>query len=300
MIARLVGLILTVTALVACGGGGGSGSTSPTLPPVVQRLVGEVFSLPAEMETAELRSNVGYTGSLQTSRAIQAAGKQNILDLLFMLPPGDAQHGRPRDHVAPGAEQKLIQYALDNKDLLVPGIRLLVADEVFWNPTVPSDSVDVLQPQLTALGDALALVRKHIPQASVGITVTPYAAIGQPNTLAYIKKAIALVDWVGTDPYLFDDLTVVQSLHDWSRTFHGVAKQANPKVETWFIAQAFKFPQTDLAIFNGFIAQELVYAEQYDHLLFFGWQFASEIDMAAAGVNFPAETKLLYKKYYKQ
>ena len=262
-------------------------------------MVGEVFFAPSELATAELRSDIAYSGYLSTSRAIQAAGKKNILDLLFMLPPGDAQHGRPRDTIAVDAEQRLIQYALDNKDLLVPGIRVLVADEVYWNPVVPGDSLAILQPQLNALGAAIALVRKHIPQASVGITVTPYAAIGNPNTLEYTKKAIALVDWVGTDPYWFGEASTIADLHAWSSSFHGIAKQANPKVETWFIAQAFKFPAWDLPMFNDFIRQQLVYAQTYDHVLFFGWQFVSEIDMAAAGMNFSPETKLLYKQYFK-
>ena len=70
-------------------------------------------------------------------------------------------------------------------------------------------------------------------------------------------------------------------------------------METWFIAQAFKMPSWDLTTFNGFIAEELTYAAGYDGVLFFGWQFVSEIDMAAAGMNFTPETKLLYKKYLK-
>lgn len=288
---------MLATALVACGGGGGTSST--TTPPIVQKMVGEVFLAPSEMATAELRSDIAYSGYLSTSRAIQAAGKKNILDLLFILPPADAQYGRPRDTIAADAEQKLIQYALNNKDLLVPGIRVLVADEVYWNPAMPVDDVAMLQPQLDALGVAIALVRKHIPQASIGVTVTPYAAIGKPNTLEYIKKTIALVDWVGTDPYWFGEASTIADLHAWSSSFQGLARQANPKVETWFIAQAFKFPAWDLPMFKDFIQQQLVYAEAYDHILFFGWQFASEIDLAAAGVNFSPETKLLYKKYFR-
>lgn len=289
---------MTVAALVACGGGGGA-AVGPSFPPQVQKLVGEVFFTPAEIATAELRSNVGYSGFLPTSRALQSAGKQNILDLLFVLPAGDEQSGRPRDTVASGAEQKLIQYAADNKDLLVPGIRVLVVDEVYWNPVAPTDNIGVLQSQLNAVSAAVALVRKHIPQASVGITVTPYAVFGKPNTRDFVNKAIAIVDWVGTDPYWFGDAATIPDLHAWSKTFHATAKQANPKVETWFIAQAFKFPVWDLPTFNNFIAQQLAYAEEYDHMIFFGWQSVSEIDRSAAGVNFPLETKLLYKKYFR-
>ena len=78
-----------------------------------------------------------------------------------------------------------------------------------------------------------------------------------------------------------------------------MAKQANPKVETWFIAQAFKLADWDLTNFNGFIAEQLGYSDQYDHILFFGWQYVSEIDSSTAGKFFPAASKALYKKYLK-
>jgi len=78
-----------------------------------------------------------------------------------------------------------------------------------------------------------------------------------------------------------------------------VAKQANPAVETWFIAQAFKMPEWDTATFNAFTKEQLAAAEGYDHILFFGWQFVSEIDTSAAGMHFGAETKALFSKYLK-
>ena len=293
---QLIAALLAAVFLVSCGGGGSSSSTAAA--PQDQQLVGEIFAAPSEIGTAEIQSSIGYSGNLPMSRAIRDAGKQNILDLLFMFSPGDAQ-GRPRSAMAPDAELKLIQYANDNRDLLVPGIRVLISDEVFWNTTDPSDTSTALQPQLDALKAAVALVRKYIPTASIGITVTPYATFGRPNTLEYVKKAVAEVDWVGTDPYWLGDPANVQDLNDWSSSFNGMAKQANPGVETWFIAQAFKLAPWDPATFNSFIATQLQYAEQYDNILFFGWQFVSEIDVSAAGVNFPPETKRLYQKYLK-
>lgn len=295
---KLLIIMLSVACLAACGGGSSSSIPVSPVPPVVARLVGEIFSSPSELATSELKINAGYAGNLPTSRAIQASGKTNLLDLLFMHGITDSL-GNLRSALAPDAEQKLIQYASDNKDLLVPGIRVLITDEVFWTPSDPGDSVASLERQLVVLKAAIALVRKHIPQSSIGITVTPYAAQGRPNTLAYSLKAVALVDWVGTDPYWLGDLSSIQYLHSWSRTFNSMAKQANPKVETWFIAQAFKFVDWDQLTFNSFVAEQLGYSDQYDHILFFGWQYVSEIDSSTAGKFFPAESKALYKKYLK-
>jgi hypothetical protein len=290
---------MSVLWLVACGGGGGGESSStPTPVPVKEKLVGEIFSVPAELATSAFKINAGYTGNLATSRAIKAAGMASILDLLLMSPVADGQ-GNPRSAIAPDAEQKLTQYVSANADLLGNGTRVLITDEVFSGSGDDSDSVVALERQLTALKAGVAMVRKYIPQASIGITVSPYAAQGKPNTLAYALKAVALVDWVGTDPYWLGDPSNVAYLHEWSRTFHGLAKQANPNVETLFIAQAFKFPSWDLAVFNSFIAQELVHAEQYDGILFFGWQFVSEIDISTAGKFLPDASKQLYKKYLK-
>lgn len=297
-------LISTVVALIcaaclaSCGGGASSSSSAPA--PKL-RLVGEVFATPGEIPTAEIVSNAGYAGNLPMSRAIRDAGKQNLLDMLFMfrptLVPGQ-QH--PIKLFAPDASQKLQEYVSSNADLLVPGIRVLILDEIYWNPPNQSDDPDVLQLQLDALKRAVAVVRNVLPNAAIGMTVTPYATFGRPNTVEYIKRAVALVDWVGTDPYWLGDPSNIQALHDWSRTFHGVAKAANGLVETWFIAQAFKLPSSDLATFNRFITEELVYAEQYDNILFFGWQFASELDVSSIGANFPPETKRLYQKFLKK
>lgn len=283
---------LLSTLLAACGGGGG-GSDAPGDPSVVgQKLIGEVIATPSEIASTEFRTTAGYAGNVTASNALQAAGKENLLDLLFMLDGA-------RNKVAGDAEARLAQYVQDNAGLLTPGVRVLIADEVFWNAADTGDTDAVLQPQLDALRDAASMVRRSIPQARIGITVSPYAVTGRPNTLEYVKRAIALVDWVGTDPYWLGDPANLQSLDEWSRTFHGMAKQANPAVETWFIAQAFKDPAWDEATFNRFIAAQLSYAEQYDHILFFGWQFASELGSSSAGMNFPLETKRLYSKYLK-
>lgn len=289
--------ITTVWALMGCGGGA-SDAPVPTPVASAKRLVGEIFSKPSELASSELQFTAGYSGNLAVSRALQAAGKQNLLDMLFMFPL-DTPQERQRIRISPQAEERLVQYAKDNADLLTPGIRVLVSDEVYWNPEAPTDQVAALQAQLDALNSAIALVRKHIPQASVGITVTPYAVFGKPNTLEFVKRAVAQVDWVATDPYWFGNPADIAALLDWSKTFHSVAKQANPNVETWLIAQAFKQPAWGTEDFHRLVQEQLIHAEQYDHVIFFGWQFASEIDISTAGVNFSPETKRLYQKYLK-
>jgi hypothetical protein len=282
----LVSTLLAV-ALTACGGGGSSNfvsaATAATAAP--QRLVGEIVATPAQVTNGDLATNAGFAGNLPASYAIQAAGKAQMLDLQFVR--------------GAGGEAQLVEYAKQNTSLLTPGVRVLVADELFWNPdSAAPDSDATLQPQLAAFADAVALVRKYVPQARVGVTITPYAMIGHPNSLEYAKRALALVDWVGTDAYWLGGDNV-QALEDWSRTFNATAKQANPRVETWFIAQAFKMPAWDTATFNAFTQQQLATAESYDAILFFGWQFVSEIDISAAGMNFPAATRAMFSKYLK-
>lgn len=224
-------------------------------------------------------------------------------ELIFAATSGDVTNAIDffkSYQLAPDAEQRLLRYIQDNRDLLEPGVRVLLFDEVFWDPYSQSDSMEVLQPQFDSLRAAVALVRKHLPKVSIGITVTPYASFGKPNTLEFTKQVIALVDWVGTDPYWFGVQEDLARLHDWSRSFHALAKQANPRVETWFIAQAFKFAAWDSATFNSFIAEQLRYANQYDHIMFFGWQYVSELDPTTAGAFFPPETKRVYASYLKK
>lgn len=286
-------LACAVFSLAACGGGG-----NEEAPPQPVKLVGEVLGLPEQVATSSLKANAGYSGNLDTARALQVAGHAPMLDMLFMLPPASAMAGQ-RYAIHPDAEQKLLAFVRANSDLLKPGVRVLIHDEIYWNPQGSSDAMVVLQPQLEALAQAVALMRVHAPQARVGVTVSPYGSIGRPVTLDYIKRAIALVDWVGTDPYWFGDATGIADLNEWTRTFPAMAKASNSKVETWLIAQAFKDPAWDVAAFNGLMRTQLMLAPQYDHIIFFGWQFVSELPVSFAGRHFSSETKLIYAPYMK-
>lgn len=291
---------LALVVLVACAafslsacGGGGSG---PTTKPV--KLVGEVLGPPDQVLTSSLKASAGYSGSLDTARAIQRAGQAPMLDMLFMLPSASATAGQ---HYAihPDAEQRLIAFVRANADLLKPGVRVLIHDEMYWNPNGSPDSAEALQPQLDALTQAVALMRLHAPQVSVGITITPSGSIGRPMTLAFIQRAVALVDWVGTDPYWFGDVAGIPNLNEWTRTFPLLARAANPEVETWLIAQAFKDPAWDVQAFNGLMRSQLLQAANYDHIIFFGWQFVSELPASYAGVNFTDDTRRIYAAYLK-
>lgn len=289
--------VLLASLLIACGGSTG-GPPQMLVPPASPLKVGDIFNAPAQLATAELRSDYGYSGYLPVSTAIAAAGKANILDMLFMI-HGDGPDDKSLGRLAPDLEQKLQRYVADNHALLVPGIRVAVADEVFWSPTRVDDSPAGLQRQLVALETVVALVRKHIPQASVGVSVTPYAIFGRPNTLEFVQKAIPLLDWVATDPYWFGDAKTIDALHAWSKSFVGLAKSANPRIETWYIAQAFLMPSYDLVAFRGYMREELSYAKGYDGLLFFGWNFTAEEDGTIIGNRFDAETKRVYQDYFK-
>ena len=76
----LVAALLASVGLLGCGGGGGGG-TLVGPPPAATKLVGEIFSKTSELTTSELKFTAGYTGNVAVSRALQAAGKQNLLDL---------------------------------------------------------------------------------------------------------------------------------------------------------------------------------------------------------------------------
>ena len=82
---RLLLQIALSAVLVNCGGG--NDETSRSHEPA--RLIGEIFGSTAHLASAEIVSNIGYSGNLnnlETSRAIQKAGKANMLDFLFLFP----------------------------------------------------------------------------------------------------------------------------------------------------------------------------------------------------------------------
>lgn len=282
--------LLTLVLLTGCGGG----SSDAVTPTGRHQAVGEIFAAPSQVGASELRTNFGYAGNVPTSRAIQQSGRQNILDLLFVT---QGAVNRANTDLPPDMDAQLASYAAANADLLTPGVRVLIADEIFWDPQARSRDIDALQRQLDALQTAVAAVRRKMPQASIGITVTPYATFDSPNATAFIRQALALVDWAATDVYWLGDPSTIAALHEWSAAFAPLARAANPRIEVWYIAQAFKLAEWDLATFRQFIAGELANAASYDGILFFGWQFASELTSAVTGASFDAETKSLYRAY---
>ena len=300
-------LTLLIAVCVASCGGGGGGSPAPVptrvptpvpTPAPVRQKVGDIFSDPAQLGGSEIKSDVGYSGIAAVSRAIAASGRSNILDMLFTT-YGAGPEDKLQGKVASNLDQIIQDYVKQNSALLVPGIRVVVEDEVFWNPPSNSDDPVVLQRQLDALATVVAAVRKIIPQAQIGITITPYAIFDRPNTLAFAKRAMALVDWVGTDPYWYGDSSRITALHAWSKSFVATAKAANPRIETWYIAQAFRLPSYDLATYRSYITEDLTYAAGYDGVLFYGWNVAFESADVIIGAQFDADTKRLYQTYLK-
>lgn len=288
-------LWVAAATLTACGGGS---QQDPSVPGSI-RLVGEVLSGPEQIATTDFKVTAGYSGQPDTARALQRLGHAPLVDMLFMLPNAN-DTTLATYTIRPDAEERLLAFLTTHRDLLQPGVRVLIKDEVYWNPSGSADTTEVLQPQLEALKRAVGLVRRHAPQLSVGITVTPYGSLGRPVTLDYIGRAIALVDWVGTDPYWFGDMSAVSDLNAWTRSFTDLARAAHPKVETWLIAQAFKDPAWNVTVFNDLIRTQLTHAKQYDHVIFFGWQFVSELPVSFAGKYFSAETKAVYGEFLKR
>jgi len=287
-------LWLAVASLAACGGG----STEPVAP-TPARLVGEVLGGPEQIATSEFKISAGYSGQPETGRALQRLGHAPLVDMLFML-PGAYEANTAPPGLLPGAQDKLLAFLAAQRDLLQPGVRVLIKDEVFWNPAGSADTAEVLQPQLDALGQAVALVRRHAPHLSIGITVTPAGSQGRPVTMDYIGRAIKLVDWVGTDPYWFGDPSTVDGLNRWTREFADFARAAQPRVETWLIAQAFKDPAWSTVTYNELMRVQLSHASRYDHVVFFGWQFVSELPAAHAGKYFSSDTRAIYRDFLKQ
>ena len=292
-------LQLALVALLAGCGGGGGGSDDPV--PIPQpRLVGEVFGTPAHVANADIVSNVGYAGNvnnLETSRAIQKAGKANLLDFLFMFPT----HDRGQIRLVENAAARLDSYIAQNGDLLTPGMHVYLIDEMYLQATLAGgDNPVEYQAQLDDLKRGIALVRQKLPSAKLGISFSPHATFGNPKLMPFIQSAIALVDWVGTTSYWLGDKATVPALHEWSRTLPGIAKAAQPKVETWYIAQAFREPAWDKQAFRDYMQVELQLSDMYDAVIFFGWQETSELSAQTAGRFFEPETRAVYGRFLKK
>ncbi len=286
MLKRIVSLLILAVSLAACGGG----SDNPT---PAKRLEGEIFGPIHHVIDAEIRSNVGYSGSLETSRYLQKIGKANVLDFLFMFPILD----RGAVRLVSNAEARLDEYIAQNNDVLLPGVRLYLIDEMYLGAALVQDDPVEYQAQLDDLKRGIALVRQRLPQARLGISFSPHATLNNPKVMPFIQSAIALVDWVGTTSYWLGDKATIPALHEWSRTFPMLAKHAQPTVETWYIAQAFRAPSWDKQVFREYMQTELQLSDAYDAIIFFGWQETSELSALTAGRLFEPETRTLYSRF---
>lgn len=222
---RLLLQLTLVGLLAACGGGGGS-SDGPT--PTPQRLVGEIFGTPEQVATSDLVTNAGYGGyggALETSRAIQKAGKTNMLDFLFLFNISDKGAAR----LVSDAPAVLEAYIAKNADLLQPGVYVYLLDEMYLKASLVEDDPAEYQAQLDDLKRAAALVRQRLPQVKLGLSFSPHATFGHPKVMPFIAPAIAQVDWVGTTTYWLGDKTTTSALHDWSRALPGLARAAQPR-----------------------------------------------------------------------
>lgn len=292
---RILFELALVALLASCGGGGGDDPV-----PIPQaRQVGEVFGSPAHVANAEIVSNVGYGGNvnnLETSRAIQKAGKANLLDFLFMFPTHD--HGEIR--LVENASTRLDNYITQNGDLLVPGVHVYLIDEMYLSAAQLEDNPAEYQAQLDDLKRGISLVRQKLPSAKVGISFSPHATFGNPKLMPYIQQAIAQVDWVGTTSYWLGDKVTTAALHEWSRALPGIARAAQPRIETWYIAQAFREPAWDKQVFRDYMQTELQISDSYDGVIFFGWQETSELSAQTAGRLFEPETRAIYSRFLKK
>lgn len=295
---RLLLKLSLVALLTACGGGGGGSSDGP--PPSPQpRLVGEIFGAPAHVANADIVSNAGYGGyssELDTSRAIQKAGKTNLLDFLFLFPTRE----RGQIRLVENAAGRLDSYIAQNSDLLVPGVRVYLIDEMYLGAARLEDNPAEYQAQLDDLQRGIALVRQKLPTAKLGISFSPHATFGNPKIAPFIRAAIAQVDWVGTTSYWMGDKATIPALHDWSRSLPALARAAQPRVETWYIAQAFRDPGWDRQAFRDYMQTELQISDSYDAIIFFGWQETSELSAQTAGRHFEPETRAVYSRFLKQ
>jgi|GEM_PF-2986732 len=288
---------LSALALLAgCGGGGSSAGDPPVL---ATRLIGEVFGTPEQVVQAELVTNAGYAGNvgaLETSRAIAQSGRTNMLDFLFLLPvqPGLG----PR--LVSDAAQQLDRYIAQHRDLLQPGAYVYLIDEMFLVAVQAGAGQTAWQAELDALRAGVALVRERLPQARIGISLSAYASFDNDAVLPYMRQAIALVDWVATTAYWLGDATRIPALHAWTQGFPALAKSANARVQTWYIAQAFRDPGWDRQVFRDYMATELRLSDLYDAVLFFGWAHTSELPEQWAGRFFEPETRALYARFLPQ
>jgi len=235
-----------------------------------------------------------YTVSLETARTIVQHGHIPILDIQMVL---FDQNGLLRSDAVSRLQAAITQYP----DVFnAPGLMLEVFDEPFWNGGNPSSGAQ-LQAQISAIHQAVQILRQYLPKAILGLT---QAGIWSTNpTVQQGFAAVAPdVDVLITDVYgnSFDPA-------EWQYDFQAVLqfalqqKQANPGKPLMFVLQGFspngsasnplptsaQMTPEQLQAFELYMTQMFGMAKSlYQSVMVWGWGFSNELSDAYDGKHF--------------
>lgn len=273
-------------------------TSTAELQPLADRLIGELLPTYDHLKTADFPTSVSFPLNLDDATLIADSGRSVFLGLEIWQ--RDSYNNKV---LKPNASQILNNLLARYPLFKVPGVRIFVLDEMFWTGTGTGD----LDLQFSEVMKAVRLVRSTLPNAKLGINFTPATIFALQNNkvlndkaLDYIKKALALLDWMGFDPYTFDMssfgpysldnlVSIAENAADFSR-------QANPRIERWLVLQGFANPSWNLVEFSKFIQKQMDIAnEKYEGTIVFGWQLQGiDLPDSWAGMHFPPWLKTIY------
>lgn len=239
-------------------------------------------------------SRFDLTENLNTAASIVSQGRVPILGLGGLL--FEPSNGALQAQAAQDLDRAIAQYPTV---FSAPGLSIEVMDEPFLNADPAS-----LAFRIDQLNKGIALLRKALPAASLGVAVAPVWQV-DPNMIPSVEAIAPGLDWMATDPYAFSlDAAALDGALQRAHEFAAYLDTRHPGLKRWLILQGFAPPaaplpgawtSAQLAIFQQFIAEMVeISKSRYHGTLVWGWSNGAELPDGYTGKNFPPALKAFY------
>ncbi len=199
------------------------------------------------------------------------------------------------NNLRPDAEQRLKNSVAKFPNVFNdPKLLIEVQDEPYWNLGKPLE-ID-LNKSINETKQALALVRKYVPTASIGIVfVSLYNQ--NPTIKKGMIEVMPLCDWVSVDPYAFNSTEYSDRLNE-TVDFTKLANEYSPNAKKYLIIQGFgpldinEWNNTNTIQYEDFLGKMFDYSvTYYDGAIMFGWTDGNGDIMSQRGMYYPKDLK---------
>jgi hypothetical protein len=237
--------------------------------------------------------------SLSDARSMRKRGLEPILPITGIFDEYSKE-------LLPDFQARINRLVNENADLFAEqGVKIEIVDEIYMDGLGGNITAKARARQSASAIAATNAVRAAVPNALVGMVISPEVWLLDPAVLDEAAQLATWMDWVGIDPYLFklSQTEVDVKIHATNEFADRMAQHA-PGAKRYLFIQGFAFSyggyapsewsESQAKIFTGYIAALIGLAEEkFNISSVWGWGYS--VDGTTAGMNFPPGISAFYK-----